>query len=146
MTDQTRLIMAVNLLGNPNDFDRIGAVIGDRRIRLIEDNCESMGAELGGHKTGTFGVMGSFSSYFSHHISTMEGGLTVTDDEELYHVMLSLRSHGWTRNLPAENRVAPKGDDPFPSSRSGSCCPDTICARSSCQARSGSSSCKSYRP
>ena len=113
LTDKTRLVVAVNLLGNPNDFCRIQALIEDRRIRLIEDNCESMGAELGGHKTGTFGVMGSFSSYFSHHISTMEGGLTVTNDEELYHVMLSLRSHGWTRNLPAENRVAPKGDDPF---------------------------------
>lgn len=113
VTDETRLIMAVNLLGNPNDFDRIGAVIGDRRIRLIEDNCESMGAELGSRKAGTFGAMGSFSSFFSHHISTMEGGLTVTDDEELYHVMLSLRSHGWTRSLPTENWVAPKGDDPF---------------------------------
>lgn len=114
VTDRTRLIMAVNLLGNPNDFDAISSIIAGRNIRLIEDNCESMGAEFGGRKAGTFGVMGSFSSFFSHHISTMEGGLIVTDDEELYHILLSLRAHGWTRNLPKFNHVCgAKSDDPF---------------------------------
>lgn len=114
ITDRTRLIMVVNLLGNPNDFNRIKAMIGSRDIRVIEDNCESMGAEFSGKKAGTFGVMGSFSSFFSHHISTMEGGLTVTDDEELYQIMLSLRAHGWTRNLPKFNHVCgEKSDDPF---------------------------------
>lgn len=114
VTDKTRCIMAVNLLGNPNDFTRIREIIGTRNIRLIEDNCESMGATVDGCQAGTFGVMGSFSSYFSHHISTMEGGFIVTDDEELYHIMLSLRSHGWTRHLPRENRVTGiKSDNPF---------------------------------
>lgn len=114
ITDRTRLIMVVNLLGNPNDFNRIKAMIGVRDIRLIEDNCESMGAEFDGKKAGSFGVMGSFSSFFSHHISTMEGGLTVTDDEELYQIMLSLRAHGWTRNLPKLNHVcSEKSDDTF---------------------------------
>jgi CDP-6-deoxy-D-xylo-4-hexulose-3-dehydrase len=114
ITDRTRLIMAVNLLGNPNDFDRIKAIIASRDIRVIEDNCESLGAEFNGKKAGTFGVMGSFSSFFSHHISTMEGGLTVTDNEELYQIMLSLRAHGWTRNLPKFNHVCgEKSDDPF---------------------------------
>jgi CDP-6-deoxy-D-xylo-4-hexulose-3-dehydrase len=110
----TRAIMAVNLLGNPNDFMQINRIIGDRKIILIEDNCESLGAEFNGKKAGTFGVMGSFSTFFSHHISTMEGGLVATDDEELYHILLSLRAHGWTRNLPKENHVCgTKGDDPF---------------------------------
>jgi len=114
ITDRTRLIMVVNLLGNPNDFNRIKTMISSRDIRVIEDNCESMGAEFNGKKAGTFGVMGSFSSFFSHHISTMEGGLTVTDDEELYQIMLSLRAHGWTRNLPKFNHVCgEKSDDPF---------------------------------
>lgn len=114
ITERTRLIMAVNLLGNPNDFDRINAIMAGRDIRLIEDNCESMGAEYKGRKAGTFGVMGSFSSFFSHHISTMEGGLIVTDDEELFHILLSQRAHGWTRNLPKHNRVCgEKSDDPF---------------------------------
>lgn len=114
VTDRTRAIMAVNLLGNPNDFSRIQQIIAGRNIVLMEDNCESMGAEFGGRKAGTFGVMGTFSSFFSHHISTMEGGMIVTDDEELYHILLSLRAHGWTRNLPKHNHVCgEKSDDPF---------------------------------
>lgn len=114
VTDNTRLIMVVNLLGNPNDFDRIKTIIGSRKITLIEDNCESLGAEFQGKKAGTFGVMGSYSSFFSHHISTMEGGLISTDDEELHHILLSLRAHGWTRNLPKVNHVcSEKSDDPF---------------------------------
>ena len=73
-----------------------------------------LGATFEGKQAGTFGVMGSYSSFFSHHISTMEGGMVVTDDEELYHVMLSLRAHGWTRNLPKFNHVTgEKSDDPF---------------------------------
>jgi len=114
ISDKTRLIMAVNLLGNPNDFDRIKSIIGKQKIILIEDNCESLGAEFQGKKSGTFGVMGSYSSFFSHHISTMEGGLISTDDDELHHILLSLRAHGWTRNLPKVNHVcSDKSDDIF---------------------------------
>ncbi len=114
VSDRTRMILAVNLLGNPNDFGRINQIIGVREIVLIEDNCESLGAKFNGKHSGTFGVMGSYSSFFSHHISTMEGGLIVTDDEELHHILLSLRSHGWTRNLPKHNHVCgTKSEDPF---------------------------------
>jgi len=114
ITERTRAVMAVNLLGNPNDFAAIRALVRGRSIVLIEDNCESMGATFGGRQCGTFGVMGTFSTFFSHHISTMEGGLVVTDDEELYHILLALRAHGWTRNLPKFNRVTgEKSDDPF---------------------------------
>lgn len=114
VSDRTRLIFAVNLLGNPNDFSRIRSIIGNRRITLLEDNCESLGARFEGKQAGTFGVMGSYSSFFSHHISTMEGGLISTDDEELYHLLLSLRAHGWTRNLPKFNHVCgEKSEDPF---------------------------------
>ncbi len=114
ITDQTRALMVVNLLGNPNDFGEIKQIIGNRNIVLIEDNCESLGAQFGSKKAGTFGLMGSFSSFFSHHISTMEGGIVVTDDEEFYQILLSLRAHGWTRNLPKNNLVSgTKSDDPF---------------------------------
>lgn len=110
----TRAIMVVNLLGNPNDFDRLNAIIGGRDILVIEDNCESLGATFNGRQAGTFGIAGSYSSFFSHHIATMEGGLVVTDDEELHHIMLSVRSHGWTRHLPKFNHVTgEKSDDPF---------------------------------
>lgn len=113
ITKQTKAVMAVNLLGNSNDFDAIFEMIDKKDIVLIEDNCESMGAKYNGKYTGTFGVMGSFSSFFSHHISTMEGGMVVTDDEEFYHVLLCLRAHGWTRNLPKNNRVFNKSDNWF---------------------------------
>lgn len=114
VSDRTRLIFAVNLLGNPNDFAAINDIIGARDITLIEDNCESLGAEFSGRKTGTFGLMGSFSSFFSHHISTMEGGVILTDNEDIYHILLSLRAHGWTRNLPPETRIAgTKNPDDF---------------------------------
>ena len=114
ITDKTKLIFAVNLLGNANDFQRINALIAGRGITMIEDNCESLGAEYESKKTGCFGVMSSCSSFFSHHISTMEGGVVLTDDEELYHILLCLRAHGWTRHLPKENYVTGvKREDPF---------------------------------
>ncbi|MDA9048111.1 DegT/DnrJ/EryC1/StrS family aminotransferase [Hellea sp.] len=114
VTDKTRMIFAVNLLGNPNDYKAINEIINGTDIVLIEDNCESMGAKFNGKHTGTFGVMGSFSAFFSHHISTMEGGIVTTDDEELYQIMLSLRAHGWTRDLPEINLLTGRKDpDPF---------------------------------
>lgn len=108
--DKVGVIFTVNLLGNPNDFNAIKRIIGDRPIELIEDNCESMGALFGGRQAGTFGAIGTYSTFFSHHISTMEGGVCVTDDLELYHILLSLRAHGWTRNLPWPNMVAERDD------------------------------------
>lgn len=114
ITDKTKAILSVNLLGNPNDYTKMTEIIGERDIFILEDNCESMGATIEGKQAGTFGVMGTFSSFFSHHIATMEGGCIVTDDEELYHILLCIRAHGWTRNLPKFNQVSgEKSDDPF---------------------------------
>ncbi len=114
ITEDTRAILSVNLLGNPNDYIRMNEIISGTDIFIIEDNCESMGATLNGKQAGTFGIMGTYSSFFSHHIATMEGGCIVTDDEELYHILLCIRAHGWTRNLPKFNKVSgEKSDDPF---------------------------------
>lgn len=114
ITDKTRAILTVNLLGNPNDFAKIQSLIGEKDIILLEDNCESMGATFNQKYAGTFGLMGTFSSFFSHHIATMEGGCVVTDDEELYHILLCIRAHGWTRNLPKHNHITGvKSDNPF---------------------------------
>lgn len=113
VSDNTKMILAVNLLGNPNDFNAIKNIIGSRDVILIEDNCESMGAEFKEKQTGTFGLVGTFSTFFSHHMATMEGGLIVTDDEEMYHVMVCLRAHGWTRHLPKENKISNKSDNWF---------------------------------
>jgi len=113
ITDKTRLIFAVNLLGNPNDYDAINNIIEGKNIYLLEDNCESLGGIYKGKQLGSIGLMGTYSTFFSHHMATMEGGLVGTDDEELYHLLLSLRSHGWTRHLPKENLLCKKSDIDF---------------------------------
>jgi CDP-4-dehydro-6-deoxyglucose reductase, E1 len=105
VNDRTKVIFCVNLLGNPNSFTEIKSIINDHDVIILEDNCESMGAKYNHEMAGSIGLMGSFSTFFSHHISTMEGGMTITNDEELYHIILSLRSHGWTRHLPSTNKV-----------------------------------------
>src|SRR5260221_971260 len=96
--DDADLLLAINILGNPNDFGGF-----PRRLRILEDNCESLGAEYGNRRTGSFGVMSSHSLFYSHHICTVEGGVITTDDEHFYHMLLALRSHGWTRHLPNNN-------------------------------------------
>ena len=113
ITPASKAIFAVNLLGNPNDFTKLNAICEKHNLILLEDNCESMGAEYQGKQAGTFGVIGTFSLYYSHHICAMEGGVCVTDNEELYHYMLSIRSHGWTRNLPETSSIYSKNEDPF---------------------------------
>lgn len=113
VTDKTRLIFAVNLLGNPNQFDEINRIIKDKNIILMEDNCESLGGMYKDRALGSIGVMGTYSTFFSHHMATMEGGVVGTNDEELYHILLSIRSHGWTRHLPKDNLLCKKSDNPF---------------------------------
>ena len=114
VTTKTKVILAVNLLGNSNEFSKINQIISGKKIILLEDNCESLGAQYLKKQTGTFGLLGTFSFFFSHHISTMEGGMISTNDEEIYHILLSLRSHGWTRELPKQNYVSKlKSDNLF---------------------------------
>lgn len=110
---RTAGILAVNLLGNPADLVEMRELADEHNIFFIEDNCESMGAKVGGKFAGTHGDIGTFSSFFSHHISTMEGGMCLTDDLELAQVMTSLRAHGWTRELPPQNFVFNKTGDAF---------------------------------
>ena len=105
---RTKAILAVSLLGNPADLNRLASLASDNGLVLLEDNCESLGSKIQERYTGTFGLAGTFSSFFSHHISTMEGGLILTDDLYMYQAMLSLRAHGWTRDLPADNLIFPK--------------------------------------
>jgi CDP-6-deoxy-D-xylo-4-hexulose-3-dehydrase len=113
ITPATRAVFAVNLLGNSNDFARLQEICSKYHLVLIEDNCESMGAVFAGKKAGSFGLLGTFSSFYSHHICTMEGGMTVTDDENLYHHMLAIRAHGWTRQLPKGSALYTKNENEF---------------------------------
>jgi CDP-4-dehydro-6-deoxyglucose reductase, E1 len=113
LTPKTRMVVAVSILGNPCDLDVMRAFCDEHGLYLFEDNCESMGAKLKGKLTGTFGDLTTFSFFFSHHISTMEGGIILTNDEELYHLSKSLRAHGWTRNLPEHSPIYEKKYDDF---------------------------------
>ena len=110
---ETKIIVAVSVLGNPCNFDEITKICDENNIILFEDNCESMGAKFNGAYTGTFGLMGTFSTFFSHHISTMEGGIILTGDFEIYSLCKSLRNHGWTRDQEEGSSIYQKKDDDF---------------------------------
>lgn len=99
VTDRTRAISLVHLMGNPCDMDRVMDLCARRQLVLFEDCCESLGARWRGKPVGSFGVAGSFSFFFSHHITTMEGGMITTDDEDFADLLRLLRAHGWSRNM-----------------------------------------------
>ncbi|SMH41698.1 DegT/DnrJ/EryC1/StrS family aminotransferase [Azospirillum agricola] len=109
LTPRTRAIVPVSILGNPAALDVIRAFADAHGLCVLEDNCESMDAELNGRKAGTFGDLNTFSFFFSHHISTMEGGMVLTDDLELAHLCRALRAHGWTRDLPHDTPLYQRG-------------------------------------
>jgi CDP-6-deoxy-D-xylo-4-hexulose-3-dehydrase len=113
LTSRTRMVMAVSILGNPCALDTLRKFCDRHGLYLFEDNCESMGASLNDRLAGTFGDIGTFSTFFSHHISTMEGGVLVTDNTAIYHVAKSMRAHGWTRDLPEDTGIYTKRDDDF---------------------------------
>lgn len=113
ITPNTKMIFAVNLLGNPNEFEEIFTICKENNIIMIEDNCESLGAMYQGKQLGTLGLLGTYSTFYSHHLCTMEGGMVVTEDEELYHYMLCIRAHGWTRNLPKNSSIYTKTEEDF---------------------------------
>ena len=113
LTPRTRMVVAVSILGNPCALDEVRAFCDRHGLFLLEDNCESLGATLGGKPCGTFGDIGTFSFFFSHHISTMEGGMLVTDDTETAHLARSIRAHGWTRDLPAGSGLYEPRDEDF---------------------------------
>ena len=110
---RTRMIVGVSILGNPAALDKMRKFAEQHGLIFFEDNCESMDAELGGQKTGSFGDISTFSTFFSHHISTIEGGFITTDDDELNALARSIRTHGWTRDLPDTLELCERRDDDF---------------------------------
>jgi CDP-6-deoxy-D-xylo-4-hexulose-3-dehydrase len=113
VSPETKMIVVVSVLGNPCNFEEITKICDKNNIILFEDNCESMGAKFNDVYTGTFGLIGTFSTFFSHHISTIEGGLILTDDFEIYSLCKSLRNHGWTRDQEEGSVIYQKKDDDF---------------------------------
>jgi len=104
--ERPALLILVHILGHPNQMEAIHRLCAQYDCRVIEDACEALGSEYQGKKTGALSLAGSFSFYYGHHISTIEGGAITTSDSNLYSVMLSIRSHGWSRDVPAADRQA----------------------------------------
>ena len=98
------VLMFVSVLGLVPDMNKIVELCFEYDVILLEDTCESMGCEYKERKLGTFGKMSSFSTFFGHHISTIEGGIISTDDKDLYELLVSIRSHGWDRDLSKETQ------------------------------------------
>lgn len=114
LTPDTKMLVAVSILGNPCELDVMRAFCDKHDLIFMEDNCESLDAELNGKKAGSFGDVNTSSFFFSHHIATMEGGMIITDDLETYHLMRCLRAHGWTRDLPKDSPIfESRGEDFF---------------------------------
>jgi CDP-6-deoxy-D-xylo-4-hexulose-3-dehydrase len=99
VSSRTRAILPVHLLGNPVDMVSLVEVAKAHDLWVIEDTCESLGSSVGDRMVGSFGHLGTFSFYFSHHITTVEGGMLVTDDDRLADLARSMRAHGWTRDM-----------------------------------------------
>jgi CDP-6-deoxy-D-xylo-4-hexulose-3-dehydrase len=97
ITDKTRAVFLTHVQGFDGLTDELLEELGKRNIPLIEDVCESHGAEHNGRKVGSFGWMSNFSYYYAHHMSTIEGGMICTDDADTYQQLRMLRSHGMVR-------------------------------------------------
>jgi CDP-6-deoxy-D-xylo-4-hexulose-3-dehydrase len=93
------VLMIVHVLGFPCDIEKIQSLCKKYDVFLLEDSCECVGSHINGKKMGTYGVASSFSFYFGHHMSTIEGGMITTNDFELYEIIKSIRSHGLDRDL-----------------------------------------------
>lgn len=111
-------VMIVHVLAFPSKMAEIIKICEENDVILIEDSCESIGSTYNNIKTGNFGVMSTFSFYYGHHISTIEGGMISTDDKTLYNLLLSVRSHGWDRDYDEQSQNTIRKNyniDPFSS-------------------------------
>jgi CDP-6-deoxy-D-xylo-4-hexulose-3-dehydrase len=115
ITSRTKAIMLINIHGNSSDIFKIKKIAKKKNIILIEDNCEALGSKLKNKYLGTFGDFSTFSFFYSHQITSGEGGMVVCHNDEDYEILFSLRSHGWLggtrfypRSLKIYNKYAKK--------------------------------------
>ncbi|MBI3190348.1 DegT/DnrJ/EryC1/StrS family aminotransferase [archaeon] len=106
ITEKTRAIMLVHLLGNPCDMKRIMEIAEANDLYVIEDCCEAHGAEVGNRRVGSFGDMSTFSFFYSHHITTIEGGMIVTNNDEYMELVRLMRAFGWIRDIQRKDQIA----------------------------------------
>lgn len=103
-TTDLQALFITNILGFTGDIQKIKEICEERNIILIEDNCESLGTQLPEGRTGNFGLGASFSFFVAHHMSTIEGGMVCTSDDEYAEMLRIVRANGWDRNLNPEQQ------------------------------------------
>ena len=108
-TTNLQALFITNVLGFTGDIDNIRRLCLEKNIILIEDNCESLGTELPEGKAGNFGIGASFSFFVAHHMSTIEGGMVCTNDNDLAEMLRIVRANGWDRNLTIEQQQKWRG-------------------------------------
>jgi len=105
ITEKTKAIIPIHVLGNPAKIEQIKKIADDNNLFLIEDACEAHGAEVGGKKVGSFGDLSTFSFFLSHHITTIEGGMILTNNDEFCELGKALRAFGWVRDLQNKSEL-----------------------------------------
>ncbi len=95
-------VVIAHVLGVPNDMDALLELQERFGFMLLEDACAALGSRYRDRAVGTFGDMSTFSFYYGHHLSTIEGGMVCTDDGELFDILVQIRSHGWPKDLTRE--------------------------------------------
>tara|TARA_B100001146_G_scaffold184675_1_gene167710 strand:- start:930 stop:2210 length:1281 start_codon:yes stop_codon:yes gene_type:complete len=106
ITPKTKAIMAVHLMGNPCQTDKIKQIADNNGINLIEDCCEAHGAKIGNKSVGSFGICSTFSFFLSHHITTIEGGMVLTNNDTIIDIATAQRAHGWIREMQNADEIA----------------------------------------
>lgn len=114
ITNKTKAIMLVHVLGNSTDMEKLMEIINEHNLILVEDTCESLGSTYSNQYLGTFGCMGTYSFYYSHHITCVEGGMVITNDDQYYELVKCLRAHGWTRSLKNKEQIHAEHPDVDP--------------------------------
>ena len=105
ITKKTKAIILVNVLGNCSEIDKIRSIANKKKIYLIEDNCESLGSIYKNKPLGSFGDFSTFSFYYTHQITSGEGGMIVCKNKHDYRILQSLRSHGWDREYTKNKKA-----------------------------------------
>ena len=108
--DDIDVVFVTHLMGSPSNISALKTAYPN--AFFIEDCCESHGADIDGQKVGTFGIGSTFSFYYGHHMTTIEGGMVSTNDDEMYDYLLMMRSHGMSRSLDAEGQIKYAKENP----------------------------------
>jgi len=101
---EIKAIVTIHILGNSSNISKISSLAKKNNIYLIEDTCEALGSKYNSKYLGTFGDFGTYSFYYSHQITSGEGGMITCNSKEDYNLIYSLRSHGWDRGLNKSKR------------------------------------------